>query len=277
MKKLAYMGIGALFMLVLSFAWFTFADQTTTSAPPAAEPQAATGTVLKKIEGKIVSLDPQTHTVGVYDAEAHARWELVLAPDTTVYRNGQITDFSALRVGDALSAFVNTEQGKWRVRYVIAKGSETLGAEPPVSDTPVTDEQPMAQPAPAAPHTPGAIGSTGLTSQTVTNAPAAPAGTSTGRKGKPLAVKELALKVKLANGEEYELKFKQNGRERAYLRTFVEKLGLSPHMDKDEIAARVLQALGIAENDFEKVEVAIAFANDKKVELKLKPGDEKGK
>lgn len=273
MKKLAYMGIGALFMLVLSFAWFTFADQTTTSAPPAAEPAAATGTVLKKVEGKITSLDPQTHTVGVFDAKANARWELVLAPDTTVYRNGQITDFSVLRVGDSISAFVNTAQGKWRVRYVIAKGSEALAAEPSGTETAVTDEQ-LAS---ALPRTSDATGSTTLTSHTPLAAPAAPAGTSTGGTGKPLAVKELALEVKLANGEEYELKFKQNGWERAYLRTFVERLGLSPNMDNDEIAARVLQALGITVSDFEKIEVAITFVNEKKVELKLDSGHGKGK
>lgn len=278
MKKLAYMGIGALFMLVLSFAWLTFADQTTTSAPPAAEPAAATGTVLKKVEGKITSLDPQTHTVGVFDAKANARWELVLAPDTTVYRNGQITDFSALRVGDSISAFVNTEQGKWRVRYVIAKGSEALAAEPSATETAATSDQSAAPPVSASPHTPGAAtGSTTLTSHTPLAAPAVPAGTSTGGTGKPLAVKELALEVKLANGEEYELKFKQNGWERAYLRTFVERLGLSPNMDNDEIAARVLQALGITGSDFEKIEVAITFVNEKKVELKLESGHGKGK
>jgi len=253
MKKLGYMGIGALFILVVSFAWFTFADQTTTPAPSAAESTAATGTLLSKVEGTLTSLDPQTHTIGVWEAGANVRRELALAPDTTVYRNGQITDFSALRVGDQISAFVHTEQGAWRVRYVVAKGSEPQAVAPPASDT---------------------AGSDALTSPTPTAAPAAPPVTAT---GKPLAVKELKLKVKLANNEKYELKFKQDGHESPKIRPFVEKLGLSPTMGKDEIAAHVLRTLGIAEHETREVEVDVTFVNGKKVELKLKPGHGHGK
>ena len=61
------------------------------------------------------------------------------------------------------------------------------------------------------------------------------------------------------------------------LKTFLKEANLTPQLSKEEIQARILQALGVKDSSYERLEIEVKFSNGSKIEIDSKHKQESNK
>ncbi|RKD25063.1 hypothetical protein BEP19_04370 [Ammoniphilus oxalaticus] len=251
-QKMAYMSIGVVFTLIVSFTWLSFASSSS------------------EVVGTLTALDENNRQLTIYDGK-NSR-EFTVDADTIIYRDNQKTQLSALLMDDDLKVLLNSDQ---KVRYVVAASHRENADSTPntvavkaVTTEPVTKQAEEQVEKPIVKEIPirrAADSQTDLAS-----------------------IRELEIELKVQPGHKYQLKYKnkdgeveskwevkgkqkakKNGyRNAAEVEAFIKKLGINPQMDKQELAERVIAAFQL-EHGFRELEVEIEFSNGREVELEI--------
>jgi len=253
-QKFAYMSVGVIFTLILSFTWLSFASSTT------------------EVAGKLTAIEKDQ--VSLFDGQK--KWNFTINPDTIIYRNDKKVDLFALTFQDEVKVLLNSNE---EVRYVVATYKEqenvtALKAEEPIATVPVSS------PTPVYVDSQSQETVTPQKQQVTKVAPIQP------------TIRELEVELEAGPKNKFKLKYKnKNGKveaeveketekektktknDEAVVRALIQKMDLSPEMGKQEITEKVLSALGI-DQELKKFKIKIKFINEKEVEIEV---DNKGK
>jgi Phr family secreted Rap phosphatase inhibitor len=138
MKKLAYISIGAIFTLVVSFSWITWADSTNTvtgQSDQTTQTTQTTGSQSSTTLGEISFLDQATGDIMVFDGKQKHSFKT--DSQTKVLINQKEDQLSKLQLGDQVEVVCNSDG---IVRYVVLT-KDVAGAAQPASSG-VANSQP---------------------------------------------------------------------------------------------------------------------------------------
>lgn len=266
-SKIGYISIGAVFTLILSFAWLTFADKTadqpTTENQIAEQPNQAVSP--KEVIGQPVFIDEDQNKITVFDGAK--KWEYTLDAGTTIYRNDQQAKLAEIEFSDEVQVIVNSGQ---KVRYIRATGeaqAEVAAAAAPVQ-TAAQSEAPA------------------QVKKNDANQQAA----------KPEEIEELKIKLEIGN-KKYKVEYKQDddddieseieieegknktkitgSRAVSSVEEILSRMVLTSNMDRNAILKSVLDAVGEEYTHIKEVEIEIKFANGAEVKVDSEGSEDK--
>jgi hypothetical protein len=240
-QKVAYISVGMVFTLVLSFALISFADQSTVGLTS----EANTAENTTEIIGNPVFIDEEANQITVFDG--HTKSDFALNGETTIYRNGNRVTLKDIEFSDDVKVLLNSQAD---VRYVIATGA----SKPEPS---IPEEQ----------RTTAVMAST--PNRVIAEQPT-----------KIPDIVELELKLELSHDKKYKLKYKnKDGKvesefeketkhektkvsgERAatFVQSLISSIALQPEMSEKEIAETIMRALKLQDGSYKAFELEITF------------------
>ncbi|RXT15236.1 hypothetical protein [Ammoniphilus sp. CFH 90114] len=143
LNKIAYMSIGALFAIILSFSIISLADNQDQKTEGKNEQPEVTEEKKGNIEGKISYLDQASGTFMVFDGKQ--KHDFSLTSETQVMINEVRTDSSQLRLDDDVKIMLNSNGD---VRYILINRTvqEPNQPEPEVTTASIPESKPVQAP-----------------------------------------------------------------------------------------------------------------------------------
>lgn len=239
-QKIAYMAIGVIFTVILSFTWLSYASQSS------------------EIEGQLTMIDPERQAFALDDGKKS--WEFSLDSNAIIYKNNERATLSELDLDDEAKVLLNSNK---QVRYVVAASEkETADAvvDKPVVKSVTSDE------------TRSNVekrSEASFVAESEIERPAHP----------ERAIREFELEIERKRDHKIEVKYENKDGKIKWeqenidiptsAESFMTELALSPEMNKQEMAQRVLDALQ-EDMNFKKFELEVKFANGKEIEIEIK-------
>jgi major membrane immunogen (membrane-anchored lipoprotein) len=256
-QKVAYISVGMVFTLVLSFALISFADQSTVGSTS----EANTAENTTEIIGNPVFIDEEANQITVFDGNTKS--DFSLNEKTTIYRNGNRVTLKDIEFRDDVSVLLNSQAD---VRYVIATGSSK--PEPSI---------------PEVQRTTSVMAST--SNRVIAEQPT-----------KKPDIVELELKLELNHDKKYKLKYKnKDGKveseferetkhektkvsgERAatFVQSLISSIPLQPEMREKEIAEAIMRALKLQDGSYKAFELEITFNDGHTMKVDIEEEEKK--